>query len=91
MDTLSERERSIRVGIHKRRKERWAHIRELILSRSEYVWLDFWAEHWPPDKHDMGYTLGKDSPHLRRHIRLELHYLRMPAERQEALEPIIWG
>lgn len=91
MEPLSERERSIRVGIHKRRAERWRHISDLIQSHSEGVWLDFWREHWPPDKRDMGYALGKDTPYLRRHVRVELRYLRMPAERQEQLEAIIWG
>ncbi len=67
------------------------HIAGLIRSGHEYVWLDFWRGHWPPDKHDMSYTLGKDNPHLRRHIRIELHYLRMSPERQLQLEPMIWG
>lgn len=91
MEPLSERERSIRVGIRKRRKERWAHIGELITSHGEQHWLDFWREHWPPDKWDMGYALGRDNPHLRRHVRIECHYLRMPVERQMQLEAVIWG
>lgn len=88
---LSEREQAIRKGRRREKRERWAHIRDLILSHHEHVWLDFWREHWPPDKHDMGYAFGKDNPHLRRHVRIELYYLRQSIDYQERYEGTLFA
>lgn len=88
MDT---REQIIRDRCRREKRQRWRHIRELILSGSEQFYLEFWREHWPPDKNDMKYAVGQDSTFLRRHLRVELHYLRQSVERQEAWEPVIWG
>lgn len=85
------REQIIRDRSRREKRERWAHIRKLILLHGVEDWLQFWAEHWPPDKRDMQYALGRDGASLRRHIRVELHYLRQPIERQERWEAVIWG
>jgi hypothetical protein len=85
------REQILRARSQAEKRERWAHIRKLILTDGVDDWLQFWAEHWPPDKNDMRYAIGKDSRSLRRHVRVELHYLRMATERQERLESAIWG
>lgn len=92
MDTETlTREQIIRARSRREKRERWAHIRKLILHDGGADWLHWWSEHWPPDKRDMRYLGLQDSPSMRRHIRIELHYLRLPVERQEALESIIWG
>lgn len=89
MDTT--REQIIRDRSRREKRERWAHIRKLILSNGVDDWLEFWAEHWPPDKRDMQYALGRDGASLRRHIKIELHYLRQPVERQEQFEGVLFG
>ena len=83
MSELSERERIIRRRNRRESAEHWQHIGELIRSGGENHWLDFWENHWPPDKHDCQYIYGKPySPALVRRIRLGLHYLRISEERQ---------
>lgn len=83
MTYLSERERIIQGGIRRRRSEHWQFIRRLIIERREQYWLEFWQEHWPPDKHSCMYALGQRcNSELVWNIRLGLHYLRMSEERQ---------
>lgn len=92
MDTETlTREQILRARSRREKRERWAHVRKLILDDGAADWLQWWSEHWPPDKRDMHYLGLRDGSSMRRHIRVELHYLRMPVERQEALEAVIWG
>ena len=91
MDTETlTREQIIRARSRREKRERWAHIRKLILDDGGTDWLQWWSEHWPIDKWDMRYLGLQNSASMRRHIRIELYYLRMPLERQEALESVIW-
>lgn len=87
---LSEREQRVRKGLRKEKCQRWKYITDLERKGSS-AWQDFWAEHWPPDKLDMRYIFGRDSTHLRRHVRIELHYLRQSEERRFQLEQMFAG
>ena len=86
MSILDERERAIRRGLRKEKRARWKHITELITSKHETVWLEFWAGGYECNQ-DFIYIFGrKPSDHLRRHVRIEVHYLRQPDERKLVLE-----
>lgn len=84
MSELTERERAIRRGLRKEKRERWAHVRELILRGSVQMWLRVWKEY---DKHIWKYIFNRQpTPHLMRHVRIELHYLKQSEDRQLELE-----
>lgn len=87
---LSDREKIIRRTLRVEKRERWRLVEIGIQSGNLGHW-QFWQEHTPIDKFDMRYMFGRDSKHLRRHILIELHYLKQSSERQFELEQMFAG
>lgn len=90
----TERERIIRARTRRDQRERWRAIELLIRNGSDKDWLAWWDEHMPIGKHDIMYMFGRklsDSQWLRRHVRIECHYLRQSKERQFELESMFAG